>query len=183
MKRIMVICLISFPLFSFAQQLLKVGGGIGNRWNERLNSQTLGKGFRVSGEQFINKQFTIGLEVSWFSFNPTTLVNVRFNSFSLKGTYYFAAGKIQPYLGAGVGYTSYADKTSIDIGNGNLITQKRAKNYGVVSPFLGLHYKLGNKKPIGVFLQVNADFIPVAKIAPIGFVSVSAGISYRLHPH
>ena len=183
MKRTIIIAFIFFPVLCFSQTLLKAGAALGNRWNETLNSQTLGKGFRISGEKLITQQFSIGLGVSYFSFNPNKLVNVRFNSYSLQCTYYFNTKKLQPYLGAGVGYTRYNDKTTIDLGAGNTITQTRDKNYGVISPYLGLQYAIDKKKKAGFFLQVNADFVPVVNIQPIGFISIAAGFSYRLPGH
>ena len=183
MKKIIVTVFIILPAVTFSQVLLKAGGALGNRWNETLNSQTLGKGFRLSGEKFIVQQFSVGIGISYLSFNPNKLINVRFNSYSMECTYYFNAKKLQPYLGAGVGYTRYKDKTTIDLGNRITDTQTRDKNYGVVSPFLGLQYGIDKKSRTGFFVQVNADFVPIANIQPIGFISMSAGISYHLPGH
>lgn len=183
MKKILVAVFIILPTITFSQVLLKVGGALGNRWNETLNSQTLGKGFRLSGEKFIVQQFSVGAGISYLSFNPNKQTNVRFNSYSLQCTYYFNTKKLQPYLGAGVGYTRYKDKTTIDLGNGITDKQTRDKNYAVISPYLGLQYGIDKKSNIGFFIQVNADFVPIATIQPIGFISIAAGISYRLTGH
>jgi len=163
--------------------LLKAGGTSGNRWNETLNSQTPGKGFRLSGEKFVVQHFAIGAGISYLSFNPNKQINVRFNSYSLQCTYYFNTKKIQPYFGAGVGYTLYKDKTTIDLGSGITDTQSRDKNYGVISPYLGLQYGINKISRAGFFVQVNTDFVPIANIQPIGFISVTAGISYHLPGH
>ncbi|MEO7766139.1 MAG: hypothetical protein ABIS01_01890 [Ferruginibacter sp.] len=183
MKKIIVAVFIILPALTFSQVLLKAGGALGNRWNETLNSQTLGSGFRLSVEKFIVQQFSVGAGISYFSFNPNKLINVRFNSYTLQCTYYFNTKKLQPYLGAGVGYTRYKDKTTIDLGNSITDTQTREKNYGVVSPYLGLQYNIHKKSSIGFFMQVNTDFVPVANIQPIGFISIAAGISYHLPGH
>jgi len=183
MKKIIVAVFIIFPSVTFSQVLLKAGGALGNRWNETLNSQTLGKGFRLSGEKFIVQQFSIGIGISYLSFNPNKLINVRFNSYSLQCTYYFNTKKLQPYLGGGVGYTRYKDKATIDLGNGNADTQTRDKNYGVISPHLGLQYNIDKKSRAVFFIQLNTDFVPIANIQPIGFISVTAGISYLLQGH
>ena len=180
MKKIIITIFIILPAITFSQVLLKAGGALGNRWNETLNSQTLGKGFRLSGEKFVIQHFSIGAGISYFSFNPNKQINVRFNSYSLQCTYYFNSKKLQPYIGAGVGYTRYKDKTTIDLGNGITDTQTRDKNYGIISPYLGLHYGIDKKNRIGFFMQVNTDFIPIANIQPIGFISLGGGISYRL---
>jgi len=183
MKKIIVAIFIIFPVVAFSQVLLKAGGAFGNRWNETLNSQTLGKGFRLSGEKYIVQQFAIGIGISYLSFDPNKLINVGFNAYSLQCTYYFNTKKLQPYLGGGVGYTRYKDKTTIDLGNGNAATQKRDKNYGVISPYLGLQYKINKQNSVGFFVQVNTDFVPVANIPPIGFLAATAGISYYLPGH
>ena len=183
MKRIFVIVFIFFPVAVFSQVLLKAGAALGNRWNEALNSQALGKGFRAAAEKFIIPQFTFGLGVSYLSFNPNKLVNVRFNSYSLLSTYYLNKKKLQPYIGSGIGYTRYSDKTTIALGAGVTSTQNRNKSYGVISPFLGLQYPAGNKKRAGFFFQANADFVPVAKIQPIGFMSIAAGLIYHSTAH
>lgn len=180
MKKIIVAVFIIFPALTFSQVLFKAGVALGNRWNETLNSQTLGKGFRLSGEKFIIQQFSIGAGISYLSFNPNQLINVQFNSYTLQCTYYFNTKKLQPYLGTGVGYTRYKDNTTIDLGNGIKDTQTRDKNYGVISPYLGLQYGINKKSRVGFFIQVNADFIPIANIQPIGFMSLTAGISYHL---
>ena len=183
MKKTIGIIFIFFPVMGFSQTIVKAGITAGNRWNETLNSQTLGKGIRLSVEKFILRQFSIGAGISYFSFNPNKSVNVRFNSYSLQATYYFNTKRCQPYIGAGVGYTKYTDKTSIDLGGGFSDTQKRNKNYGVISPYLGLKYNLDKAGKAGFFLQLNTDFIPVAGIQPIGFISLAAGLVYQLQGH
>ena len=183
MKKIILTVFIILPVVAFSQVLLKAGGAFGNRFNETLNSQTLGKGFRLSGEKFVVQHFSIGAGISYLSFNPNKLINVRFNSYSLQCTYYFNTKKLHPYLGAGVGYTSYKDKTTIDLGNGITDIQTRDKNYGVISPYLGLQYGIDKKSRAGFFMQVNTDFVPIANIQPIGFISFTAGISYHLVGH
>ncbi len=180
MKKIIVTVFIILPIVTFSQVLLKAGGSFGNRWNETLTSQTLGKGFILSAENFIVQQFSVGINISYLSFNPNKLINVRFNTYNLHGTYYFTTKRLQPYLGGGVGYTRYNDQTTIDLGNGNKATQKRDKNYGVISPYMGLHYAIDKKGRTIFFVQVNADFVPVANTQPIGFLSAATGIGYRL---
>jgi hypothetical protein len=179
MKLIMIISVFILPAAAFSQITLKAGFGLGNRWNETLNSQTLSKGFRFSAEKNILSDLAIGAEVSYFSFNPNTLVNIRYNSYNLLVTYYFNAKKLQPFLGAAFGYTNYKDQTTLNLGGGVVSKQNRNKSYGDVSPFLGIKYHLDKKKKAAIFLQGNADFVPVANTSPIGFVSVSAGIVYR----
>ena len=151
-------------------------------WNETLNSETVGKGFRVGAEKMILPACSIGWGISYLSFNPNKSVNVRFNTYSLLCPYYFGTKKWQPYLGAGVGYTRYSDKTTIDLGGGNTSKQSRNKDYSSISPFLGLQYAALKKQRVGFFLQVNADFVPVVTIPPIGFLSIAGGVSYHL-PH
>ena len=180
----MIIAVFVFcPVMVFSQVLFKAGGALGNRWNETLHSQTLGKGFRASAEKFSNKQFAIGAGVSYFSFNPNKSVNVRFNSYSLQCTYYFNNKKLQPYLGAGVGYTKYFDKTTIDLGGGITDVQTRNKNYGIIAPYLGLQYAIDKAKKAGLFIQINTDFVPVVNTSPIGFISLAAGFCYHLPDH
>jgi hypothetical protein len=181
MKRIITGWIVLFPLITYSQWTIKAGAAAGNRWNETLNAQTVGRGFRIAAEQFVLPRISIGLGVSYFSFNPNKSVNVRFNSYSLQCIYYLTAKRWQPYLGTGIGYTRYADKTTIDLGAGNSDKQTRKKNYGVIAPFLGLQYSMDKKQHTAVFLQINTDFVPVAGIPPIGFLSMAAGISYRLH--
>ncbi len=180
MKRVIAGWIVLFPLITFSQWTLKAGAAAGNRWNETLNAQTVGKGFRIAAEQFVLPRVSIGLGVSYFSFNPNKSVNVRFNSYSMQCTYYFNTQRWQPYLGAGIGYTRYTDKTTIDLGAGNSDMQARIKNYGVIAPFLGLQYSMDKKLHTAVFLQANTDFVPVAGITPIGFLSIAAGFSCRL---
>ena len=180
MKRIILFAALSLPLCLFSQTTLKGGVAFGNRWNETLNSQTVGKGFRVSGEKNILPKLSFGIAVSYLSFNPNTSVNIRYNSYSLLLTYYFTTKKLQPLLGIGIGYTNYNDKTTLNLGGGISSKQSRNKNYGNISPFLGLQYIAGKKKKVSIFIQANADFIPVANIDPIGFVSVTTGIAYKL---
>ncbi|MCY7421328.1 MAG: hypothetical protein LH478_06240 [Chitinophagaceae bacterium] len=183
MKKIIVAVLIIFPTVAFSQVLVKAGGALGNRWTETLNSQTLGKGLRLSGEKFLVQHFSIGAGISYFSFNPNKLINVSFNSYSLQCTYYFNTKKLHPYLGAGVGYTWYKDETTIDLGNSNTDMQTRDKDYGVISPYVGLQYGIYKKRQTGFFIQVNTDFVPIANIQPIGFISIAAGVSYHLPGH
>lgn len=178
MKKIVIVVIILLPFNSFSQVLFKVGGGIGNRWNETLNSQTIGAGFRLSAEKYVVKKLSFGLSISHFAFAPTKLVNVRFSSVGLSGSYGLNSKKLQPYVGLLVGYTFYTDKTNIDLGNGVASSISRNKNYGMVSPFTGLKYSFQQK--IGVFLQVNTDFVPVDKISPIGFWSATAGFCFQL---
>ncbi len=171
------VILISFP--SFSQTLFKMSGGLGNRWDEKLNSQTTGKGFRLSAEEFFTPNFSLGIGLSYFSFNPTPLVNVRFASYSLQGTYYFTRAKLQPFLGLEVGYCNYYDKTTIELISGK-ISQQRNKSYGSIAPKAGVLYNI--TKQLGVQLQLSADFIPIPDIAPIGFSSVNLGLTYKLNP-
>lgn len=181
MKKITGIFIFFFPLIVYAQVVIKAGAAVGNRWNETVTGQALGKGFRLSVEKPVLPQFSVGLGISYLSFHPNKSVVVRFNSYSLQCVYWFNTKNWQPYLGAGVGYTRYADKTTINPGTGTAITQARNKNYGVIDPFLGLQYSAGKNKKAGIFFQLNADFVPILNIQPIGFVSVATGISYRLH--
>jgi hypothetical protein len=181
MRKCITGMLIFFPFISFSQTLVKAGAGVANRWNEKLNTQSLGKGFRVMAEQYIVPRLSVGMAVSYFTFNPNRLVNVRFNSYSLQWVYYFNTKRWQPYLGTGVGYTHYTDNTTLELGAGNRPTQKRKKNYGVIAPFLGIQYEVSKKQKTAIFLQCNTDFVPVARTQPIGFLSVAAGISCRLH--
>ena len=180
MKKTIVSLIVFIPVMALAQVIVKAGVAAGNRWNETLNGQTLGKGLRVGAEKIILPHFSVGLGISYLSFNPNKSVMVRFNAYSLQCTYYFSTSKWQPYLGTGIGYTRYADKTSIDLGAGNTSKQARNKNYGVIAPFLGIQHWPGKKQKLGVFFQVNADFVPVLNIPAIGFLSTAAGISYRL---
>ncbi len=180
MKIIILITIILLPSAASSQVLLKASGAIGNRWNETLNSQTLGKGIRLSAEKYITQQFTIGAEVSYFAFNPNTTVNIHFNSYNLLVAWYFNTKKLQPYAGAGFGYTDYQDKTTINLGGGISSKQSRNKSYGNISAFLGLKYSLTKEKRTAFSIQANTDFIPIVNISPIGFLSVAAGLSYRL---
>ncbi len=178
MKRILLIAIMIGPLTMYAQTILKVGGSFSNRWNETLNSQTIGKGFSLSIEKSILKPLNFGVVVSSNFFSPNTSVNLRFSNIGLISTYYFGSKKLKPFLGLGIGYNNYHDKTSIDIGNGFISVQERNKSYGYTSPFLGLAYSSSTSR-IGFFMQVNTDFIPVVNIAPIGFVSSTAGFSFK----
>jgi opacity protein-like surface antigen len=180
MKRLLAGTIVCFPLIVFSQWTIKAGAAAGNRWSETLNTQTAGKGFRVAAEQFSLPRVSIGLGISYFSFNPNKSVNVRFNSYSMQCVYYFTANRWQPYLGAGIGYTRYTDRTTIVTGTGNMEVQSRKKNYGLIAPFLGLQYSLHKKQHTAVFLQLNTDLVPVAGIPPIGFLSLAAGISCQL---
>ncbi len=162
-----------------AQTIFKVGGSIANRWNETLNNQTLGSGFRVSAEKFITKNLSAGINISRFSFNPTPSVDITYSAASFHYTYYLNKKAIQPYTGIGIGYNLYVDNTTLDLGNNAIVKQKRTKNYGVISPFIGLKYTKKEKK-LGVFFQVNTDFVPVANITPIGFLSTTLGLSTQL---
>ncbi|MEO5996201.1 MAG: hypothetical protein ABIN89_05715 [Chitinophagaceae bacterium] len=181
MKKVICVIFIFLPVMVFSQVMIKGGAAVGNRWNETLNSQTIGTGFRLSGEKFVVKQLSLGAGISYLSFRPNKHVNVRYNSYSLMTTYYFSARKLQPYLGIGIGYTRYTDKTTIELGPGIDDTQKREKNYGIISPYLGLKYGLDKAGKVGVFLQVNTDFVPVVNIDPIGFASIAGGLSYLFH--
>lgn len=174
------VILVFFPAIVFSQVILKAGVAVGNRWNETLNSQTLGKGFRLTAEKFVARQFSTGLGISYFSFNPNKSVKVRFNFYNLQAAYYFNTKRWQPYLGAGIGYTKYIDKTSIELAPGIFNTQKREKNYSVISPYLGLKYNLNKAGKAGGFLQLNTDFVPSAATQPIGFISFEAGFVYKL---
>ena len=168
--------LFSFQLSS-GQTIFKVSGSLGNRWDEKLNSQTIGKGFRISAESFLTTNLSFDIGVSYFSFDPITLVNVSFNSYFIGATYYFAQTKLQPYVGFDAGFCKYQDKTTIEIA-GQSNTQVRDKQYGSISPKLGLMYFVS--KQIGFQLQVNADFIPIENINPIGFASLSLGAVYKI---
>ncbi len=181
MKKVLGVILIFLPGIVFSQGVIKAGAAAGNRWNETLNSQTIGTGLRLSGEKFVREQLSLGACISYLSFRPNKQVNVRYNSYSLLTTYYFSDGKLQPYLGIGIGYTSYTDKTTIELGPGISDSQKREKNYGNISPYLGLKYGLDKAGKVDVFLQVNTDFVPVVDIDPIGFASIAGGLSYQLH--
>ena len=168
--------LFSFQLSS-GQTIFKVSGSLGNRWDEKLNSQTIGKGFRISGESFLTTNLSFDIGVSYFSFDPTTLVNVSFNSYLIGATYYFTQTKLQPFVGFDAGFCKYQDKTTIEI-PGQSNTQVRDKQYGSISPKLGLIYFVTDQ--IGVQLQFNADFVPIANISPIGFSSSSLGVVYKI---
>ena len=61
--------LFSFQLSS-GQTIFKVSGSLGNRWDEKLNSQTIGKGFRISAESFLATNLSFDIGVSYFSFDP-----------------------------------------------------------------------------------------------------------------
>jgi hypothetical protein len=180
MKLMMILSAFILPAAAFSQVTLKGGFTLGNRWNETFNSQTSGKGFRFSAEKNILPQLTIGAEVSYVSFNPNTAVNIRYNAYSLLVAYYFNTKKLQPFAGTALGYNNYSDKTTLNLGGNITSKQERKKSYGNISPFLGLRYHVDKKKRAAFFLQANADFVPVANIDPIGFVSVTAGIFYRL---
>lgn len=180
MKIIINILIILLPSIASSQVVLKAGAAVGMRWNETLNSQTLGRGTRLSAEKYITQQFTIGAEVSYFIFKPNNLVSIHFNSYNLLVAYYFNTKRLQPYAGFGMGYTKYQDKTTIDLGGGISSKQTRNKDYGNISAFLGLKYGLAKEKRSAFFIQANTDFIPIVNIDPIGFVSVAAGFSYRL---
>jgi len=174
-----ILCLVC-PILANSQVQVKAGFTAANRWNETLNSQTLGKGFRLSGEKLVAPKFGLGIETAYLSFHPTDLVAVQFNTLSLSMTYYLTDKRLEPYLGAGLGFARYADKTTIELGAGNTKTQTRHKNYGVIAPFLGVQYAISQKaKNWGVYLQANADIIPVVNITPIGFVSLTTGICYK----
>ena len=179
MKRILIVVILIVPFTMYAQTILKVGGSLSNRWSETLNSQTIGKGFSLSIEKPIVKPLSFGIVISSNFFSPNTFVKLRFANLGLISTYYFGSKNWMPFLGLGIGYTNYHDKTSIDIGNGFMSVQERNKSYGNISPFLGLTYRSSASR-IGFFMQVNADFIPVVNIAPIGFVSTTAGLSFKL---
>jgi len=180
MKLITIIFALLLPGAVFPQVTLKAGFTLGNRWNETLNSQTIGKGFRLIAEKNILPRLTVGAAVSYISFNPNAAVNVRYNAYNLLTAYYFNTKKLQPFVGAAFGYTNYQDNTTLNLGGGISSKQERQKSYGNVSPFLGLKYHMDKKKKAAFFLQGNADFVPVATIDPIGFVSVVTGIAYQL---
>ena len=175
----MIISAFILTASAFSQVTIKAGFTLGNRWNEALNSQTLGKGFRLKGEKNILPQLTVGTEVSYVSFNPNTSVQVRYNSYSLLATYYLNAKKLQPFIGTAFGYTNYKDNTILNLGGGIISKQTRQKSYGTISPFFGVKYHLNQQKKTAFFVQANTDFIPVANIDPIGFLSVTAGVAYR----
>jgi hypothetical protein len=180
LKKYLIILSFFFPAISDGQVLLKAGALFGNRWNESLNSQTIGKGLHLSAEHFVAKNFTVGFGVSHVSFHPTSLVKVRFNSYDLLFSYYLNNKKLRPYVGAGAGICKYLDEVTIQVEGGASYTQQRKKNYGDLSPFLGLLYHVGKQQNMGVFLQLNADFIPIATIQPIGYLAASVGIHYSL---
>lgn len=179
MKKIVYLLFLLLPFIMNAQTVLKLGGGIANRWNERLTSQTVGKGIRFSAEKFITPQLSAGLAISYFSFNPTSSVNINYSTASFNYTYYFNKKTWQPYTGIGIGYNRYFDRTTIDLGSNLTSKQDRSKNYGAISPFLGIRYQKMEKK-LGIFFQMNTDFVPVANIAPIGFISTVIGLSIQL---
>jgi opacity protein-like surface antigen len=171
--------LLSASININAQTILKVGGSIANRWNETLNNQTLGNGFRASAEKFITTNLSTGINISHFSFNPTPSVDITYSAASFHYTYYLNKKALQPYTGIGIGYNLYIDRTTLDLGNNAIVQQKRSKNYGVVSPFIGLKYTKKEKK-LGIFFQVNTDFVPIANTTPIGFLSSTLGLSTQL---
>jgi opacity protein-like surface antigen len=179
MKLVIVCFVLFFPVASMSQVTVSAGFVMGNRWSETFTAQTAGKGFRVSAEKNILPRLAIGAAVSYVSFDPNKLVNIRYNSYSLLLAYYLNAKKLQPYSGAAIGFNHYYDHTILNIGPGTDIKQVRKKNYGVVSPFMGLKCHFDQQKRTAVFLQVNADFVPVEGIDPIGFVSVTSGFVYR----
>ena len=179
MKKYLAVLFLLLSIPSFAQTLFKVSGGLGNRWDEKLNSQTIGKGLRLSVEELFAPRFSMGIGFSYFSFNPNTLVNVRYSSYSFQSTYYFTVSKLQPFLGVEVGYCSYFDKTTIELISGK-ISQQRNKSYGSIAPKAGVLYNI--TKQLGVQLQLSADFIPIPDTAPIGFSSVNLGLTYKLNP-
>jgi outer membrane protein W len=178
LKKYLIMLSFFFPAISNGQAILKAGALFGNRWNESLNNQTTGKGFELSAEHFVAKNFTIGVAISYVSFQPTNLVKVRFNSYDLLFSYYLNNKKLRPYIGVGAGICKYLDEVTIQVEGGASYTQQRKKNYGDLSPFLGLLYHMGKQQNLGVFLQVNADFVPIATIQPIGYLAASAGIHY-----
>ena len=177
MKKITLLLFLFSFQFSSAQTIFKVSGSLGNRWDEKLNSQTIGKGFIVSAEKFLIPKLSFGIGVSYFSFHPNTLVDLTFNSYSIGATYYFKQTKLQPFVGFEAGFCKYQDKTTIEI-SGQSNTLVRDKQYGSISPKLGLIYFVSEQ--IGVQLQFRADFVPIANISPIGFSSSSLGIVYKI---
>lgn len=174
-KIIIIICLI-IPSTLFSQIAIKGGISIANRWDETLNSQTLGKGFRLSAEKQIVSRFSIGVAISSIAFKPNELLDIKYKTLDLLATYYFSNNTLQPYVGIGFGYTQYADKSTLDIGNGITTKQTRDKNYGNISPFFGLKYSIGKEKKLAIFMQSNADFVPVVNIVPIGYLSLTSGL-------
>ncbi|MES2734633.1 MAG: hypothetical protein V4714_22990 [Bacteroidota bacterium] len=178
MKNLLIGAFLLFSSLGYAQTIVKISGGVGNRWDEKLNSQTIGKGGRLGIEHFLVPKFSLGLGGSTFSFHPNPSVQVRFTSISLQGTYYFSRAKWQPFIGIETGFCQYSDQTTIDLGGGITNKQKRSKQYGSISPKLGLLYLVTNK--VGLQLQINTDFVPVANISPIGFASLQAGVSYQI---
>lgn len=180
MKLMTIIFAFILPATTFSQVSLKAGFTLGNRWNETLNSQTLGKGFRLAAEKNISPRLTVGTEVSYVSFNPNNAINVRYNAYNLLAAYYLNPKKLQPFIGAAVGYINYQDNTILNLGGGVNNKQTRKKSYGTISPFLGVKYHLDQKKKLALFLQTNTDLVPVANIDPIGFLTVTAGVVYRL---
>ena len=179
MKKIIYLFTLLFPLIINAQTVIKIGGGVANRWNETLNIQTVGKGFRFSAEKFIKSNLSTGLTISSFVFNPTPSVEIKYISVNFNYTYYFYKKTLKPYSGIGIGYNRFFDRTTIDLGNNISSKQDRTKNYGVISPFVGIKFTKKEKK-LGLFFQINADFVPISKIAPIGFISTTLGFSSQL---
>ena len=179
MKKIIYILIFVSPSLGKAQTSFKVGASFANRWNEPLNSQTLGKGFRFSAEKFISPHLSTGVSISYVSFNPTSFVNISYTAASFFYTYYLNLKTWQPYAGIGIGFNRYSDRTTIDLGSNLVSKQERTKNYGVISPFIGLKYTKPTKK-LGIFFQMNTDFVPISTTAPIGFVSTTLGTLFQL---
>ncbi len=180
MKRIIIFICLIFPATVWSQIVVKGGLSLANRWDEKLNAQTLGIGFRISGEKFILPNLSIGTELSYHNFKPNNLLNVAYKSFDLLATYYVTTKIFQPYIGIGLGYTKYTDKTTLDLGGGQIAQQTRDKNYGNISPHVGMKYNLRKDKKIALFIQSNAELIPVVNIIPIGFLSITTGLSVRI---
>ncbi len=179
-KRIILTACLIIPFRLCAQIVIKGGISFANRWDENLNGQTLGKGFALSGEKYILPNLSIGTELSYQNFQPNKLINISYKSLDLLSTFYFTNKRMLPYLSIGIGITKYQDKTTLDLGGGLIAKQIRDKFYGNISPSLGLKYKLGKENRVAIFIQSNANFVPVVNIAPIGFLSISSGLSIKL---
>lgn len=180
MLKIIYTILLILPGLCSGQIILKAGGSAANRWDERLNGQTIGKGVLLSLEKKLAPSVSFGTVFTHTAFSPNQLVKIRFTTISMQITWYMNKRLLQPYAGLAVGFNKYYDETNIDLGSGTFNTQVRKKIYGLIAPFAGLHYAIGKAGKTGVFLQLNADFTPLPNIAPIGFLATTLGLTYSL---
>lgn len=180
MLKIIYVILLVLPGICTAQVILKAGGSLANRWDEELNSQTLGKGFLLSAEKKLTTVLSFGTVFTHTAFNPNNLVKVQFTTISIQAIWYLNKRSLQPYAGLAVGCNRYFDETIIELGSGARKTQVRNKIYGLITPFAGLYYAFGKAKKTGFFMQLNADFTPIPNIAPIGFLATTLGITYSI---